>query len=339
MPGTTLLLQLDGKIPNLALMRIAAARRRAGDRVRLRRAGNAQAIQRRLDEETPDRVYASAIFTRTRPLAELVRNAYPQAVLGGSGWSTTTTLANAGIDPDGPVDYSDYPNWRTSIGYSQRGCRLRCPFCIVPTTEGKVSENTTIRGIWRGGKWPRHVLLLDNDFLGQPNWRRRIEELRNGRFRVSFNQGINARLVNAESAAEIASVDYRDDGMKHRRLYTAFDNAKDAKRFFRGAEALIDAGVRPHHLFVYMLIGYWKHETHQDRDWRRREIRALGALPYPMPFERTPELLGFARWVIGGYDRTVPWESWTAARYQPRRLRMNRPEERRLPFPAEEKTD
>ncbi len=335
MPGTTLLLQLDGKIPNLALMRIAAARRTAGDRVTLRRAGNAQAIQRQLGEEAPERVYASAIFTRTRPLAELVRKAYPQAVLGGTGWSTTTTLADAGIEPNGPIDYSDYPRWSSSIGYSQRGCRLRCPFCIVPKAEGAVSETATIADIWRGGKWPRHVLLLDNDFLGQPRWRERIEELRTGRYRVSFNQGINARLVDRESAAAIAGVDYRDDGMRHRRLYTAFDNAKDAERFFRGVGALIEAGVRPHHLFVYMLIGYWKQETHQERDWRRRQIRSLGALPYPMPFRRTPELIGFARWVIGGYDRTVPWEIWEAARYQPARLRLHRTHERALPLTGE----
>ena len=285
--------------------------------------GNAQAIQRQLGETAPARVYASAIFTRTRPLAELVLRAYPQAIIGGSGWSAATTLADAGIDPNGPVDYSDYPRWMSSIGYSQRGCRLRCPFCIVPKAEGAVAETATIADIWRGGDHPRHVLLLDNDFLGQPRWRERIAELVDGRYRVSFNQGINARLVDAESAAALASVDYRDDGMKVRRLYTAFDNAKDAERFFRGTQALVDAGVRPHHLMVYMLIGFWPDESHRDRDWRRRRIREMGALPYPMPFERTPELLGFARWVIGGYDRTVPWAAWKAARYRPTNLRLN----------------
>ena len=329
--ATTLLLQLDGKLPNLALMRIAAARRAAGDTVTLRQAGNAQAVQRRLGEEAPDHVYASTIFTRTRPLAELVKAAYPQATIGGTGWNERTTVADAGIDPNGSLDYSDYPRWTSSIGYSQRGCRLRCPFCIVPRAEGKVREAATIEELWRGEPWPRHLLLLDNDFLGQPHWRERIAELRDGGFKVSFNQGINARLVDAEAAEALASVDYRDDGMKQRRLYTAFDNAKDAKRFFRGMHALIDAGVRPYHLFVYMLIGYWEGETQDDRMFRLRAIRNLGALPYPMPFERTPELLGFARWVIGGYDRKVPWSTWTAAGYHPNGLRLNL-QDTRLPL-------
>ena len=40
-----------------------------------------------------------------------------------------------------------------------------------------------------------------------------------------------------------------------------------------------------------------------------------------MPFERTRELVGFQRWVIGGYDRTIGWEEWTKAQYRPTRLR------------------
>ena len=63
-----LLLQLDGKIPNLALMRIGAHHWDRGDCVVLRRAANAAALERGLWDRF-DRVYASLIFTRTRPLA------------------------------------------------------------------------------------------------------------------------------------------------------------------------------------------------------------------------------------------------------------------------------
>lgn len=40
-----------------------------------------------------------------------------------------------------------------------------------------------------------------------------------------------------------------------------------------------------------------------------------------MPYVRTPETTGFQRWVIGGYDKSIPWAEWTEARYQPRNLR------------------
>ena len=316
-----LILQLDGKIPNLALMRIAAYHRAQGDPVELRRAGNERAIEPRLTDRPPDRVYASAIFTRTRVLAERVSTVYPGAVLGGTGIDPTVSLESVGIDPDGPVDYGDYPGWRSSIGFTQRGCRPRCGFCVVPAKEGAVRPVRTVGEIWRGEPWPRELLLLDNDFFGQSGWRDRLREVREGGFRVSFNQGINARTLTDEQAAEIASVDYRCARMRDRRLYTALDNPRDAGRFFRGVDLLLRHGVRPRHLLVYMLIGYWPGETHTDRDGRREMLRRLGCLPYPMPFERTPELVGFQRWVIGGYDKEIPWAQWSAARYQPRNLR------------------
>ena len=98
----------------------------------------------------------------------------------------------------------------------------------------KIRQEATIADIWRGEPWPRELLLLDNDFFGQPAWRERIAEIRNGSFKVSFNQGINARFLTDEAAEAIASVDYRDDSMKVKRIYTAWDNRKDEQRLFAG---------------------------------------------------------------------------------------------------------
>lgn len=317
---SALLLQLDGKLPNIALMRLAAhLRDNCGEDVVLRQAGNASAIEPRMDDPEWRSVYASLIFERTRPLAERVRYVYPRSIVGGTGWDFATTLESRGVTTM-RQDYSDYPGWRSSIGFSQRGCRLRCPFCVVPRKEGAVREENTIADLWRGDPWPREILLLDNDFFGQPRWRERIGELRDGRFKVSFSQGINARMLDDETAAAIASVDYRDDSMRERRIYTAWDNRKDEARLFAGLDALVRHGVKPRHIMVYILIGYWPGETHEDRDYRRQRLRDFGALPYPMPFERTPELLGFQRWVIGGYDKSIPWREWSGARFQPRAL-------------------
>jgi hypothetical protein len=316
---SVLLLQLDGKLPNVALMRLAAHFRDLGESVTLRQTGNARAIEPRFDDPAWSAVYGSLIFERTRPLAERVRSIYPQAVLGGTGWDLSTTLEGLGVTTM-RQDYSDYPGWRSSIGFSQRGCRLRCPFCVVPRKEGTVREENTIASIWRGEPWPREILLLDNDFFGQPRWRDRIDELRAGRFRVSFSQGINARMLDDETAAAIASIDYRDDQMRERRIYTAWDNWKDEHRLFAGLEALVRHGVKPRHIMVYILVGYWPGEMHDDRDYRRERLRSFGALPYPMPFVRTPELIGFQRWVIGGYDKSIPWNEWSGAKYQPRHL-------------------
>lgn len=318
MPTSALLLQLDGKIPNVALMRIAAHHRDRGDRVELRRAGNAAAAQPRFGDRF-DRVYASLIFTKTKPLAQAVTTQWPGALIGGTGWSVEGSLESIGITTT-EQDYSVYPKWRQSIGFSQRGCRLRCPFCVVPRKEGSMRSEQSIAQLWRGGESPREIILLDNDFFGQPEWRARVDELRAGAFRVSFNQGINARFLTDETAAAVASVNYRDDQMRERRIYTAWDSRKDERRLMRGLELLVAHGVKPRHVMVYMLIGYWPGETHADRDHRRRTLRAFGARPYPMPYHRTRELLAFQRWVIGAYDKTIDWDEWTRARWNPRKL-------------------
>jgi hypothetical protein len=323
-----LLWHLDGKLPNLALMRLASHHRELGDQVELRRVNNTDTlhadafreIEPRFGDPAWDRVYASAIFERTRPLADRLAALYPGCELGGTGsWSLGRTLADVGVC-DGPLDYSDYPDWQQSIGFTMRGCRFHCDFCVVPRKEGRARASGSIAQIWRGEPRPRQLLLLDNDFFGGPAWRDRIDEIRTGRFRVSFVQGINVRVLSDEAAAAIASVDYRAVDMRERRIYTAWDQLGDERVLFRGLERLVAHGVKPDHVMVYTLVGYAPGETHEERDHRRRRLREFGVRPYPMPFVRTPELVGFQRWVIGAYDKTFSWERWQAAGYSPRRL-------------------
>ena len=318
----TLLLHLDGKLPNIALMRIAAHHRALGDDVVFRHAPTIAAVEPEIGD-TFDRVYASAVFERTRPVAERLLVVRPDAIVGGTGWSLTRTLEDVGITTR-EQDYSIYPRFRPSIGFSQRGCRLRCDFCVVPRKEGAARDEQSIAALWRGAPHPREILLLDNDFFGAPTWRARVDELREGAFKVCFSQGINARMISDEAAAAIASLDYRDDSFKVRRIYTAWDSKEDEKTLFRGLDRLVAAGVKPDHVMVYMLVGYWPGETHEDREHRRLRLREWGARPYPMPFTRTPELLGYARWVIGAYDKGIPWAEWSSARYQPRNLGARR---------------
>lgn len=324
-----LLWHLDGWLPNLALMRIAAHHRALGAVVELRRVSNGSSldakawreIEPRFGDPAWDRVYASAIFERSRPLVERLVVLYPGVEVGGTGsWSLGRTLADVGIVDDGPLDYTAYPGFTASMGFTQRGCRFRCSFCVVPRKEGRARPHGTIAEIWRGEPQPRHLHLLDNDFFGNPLWRDRIAEIREGRFRVSFTQGINARVLSDEAAAAIASVDYRADDMRERRIYTAWDQLGDERVLFRGLDRLVAHGVKPDRIMVYMLVGHAPGETHEQRDHRRRRLREYGCRPYPMPFVRTPELLGFQRWIVDAYDKTIPWERWKAAHYNPRKL-------------------
>lgn len=319
-----LLLQLDGKLPNIALMRLGAHHKALGNSVELSRTPTIESVERGF-WDSHDEVYASAIFEKTRPVVKRLREVFPAAVVGGTGIDLITTLESIGVTTKAQ-DYSLYPKFRQSIGFTQRGCRLACSFCVVRRKEGEVSKENTIPALWRGEPWPRELILLDNDFFGETDWRERIAEIRTGGFKVCFSQGINARALTDETAAAVASVDYRDDSMKVKRIYCAWDNRGHEGALFRGLDLLTKHGVKPDHVMVYVLVGYdhasesARPELTDDDFHRQRRLREFGARPYPMPYVRTPELVGFQRWVIGAYDKRFSWPQWKTAGYRPERL-------------------
>src|SRR5687767_8482894 len=184
------LTQLDGKLPNLALMKLAHYYRSRGDEVILSRSA-----QRDLFEPPYDLVLGSQIFDFSTRKAEVFRANFPNAVIRGTGTGDFQTVEDFIGEADYEFyDYSDYPEFPHSIGFTQRGCRLKCGFCVVSWKEGKVRGLNTVHDIWRGPGHPKQIHLLDNDFFGQPDWRARAEEIIEGGFEVCFNQGINVRL-------------------------------------------------------------------------------------------------------------------------------------------------
>lgn len=330
-----LVIPFDGKLVSLASARLAAFHRAAGDHVVVRRAGNVGAIQPQLGDPKWDRVYGSLIFTRTRPLALEAQRLYPQIELGGTGWNLETTLPTE-VEATAP-DYSDYPLATYSIGFTQRGCRLSCRFCVVPRKEGKARHVATLREIWRGAGHPLQFVLLDNDFFGNPRHEEIVAEARDLNAEIALVQGINARLLSKKAAKLLASIRIMDGKFKRRRVYTAWDGRKDEQVLFRGLRALVDAGFSPDMIMVYMLIGEEPGETHADRDYRRAKLREFGCRPYPMPYTRDgelgDELVAFQRWIVQRKDVTdpktgapyVPWEEWWGkARGEPRKLGARR---------------
>lgn len=296
------LTQIDGALPNLALMKLAHWHQSRGDDITLTRH-----IDRDMFEGQFDKVYGSAIFKFSHERIGRFRAQWPDAELGGTGTDSKAMVEDITGDHEG-IDYSGYPDFAESIGFTQRGCRLKCKFCVVPTKEGKNRSVNTIAGIWRGGDHPKKLHLLDNDFFGQPDWRTRIAEIRDGQFKVCISQGINTRLMNDEAAEALATIEYRNTKFSARKLYTAWDNLGDEAVFFRGVDTLERAGIPPKHLMAYMLIGYDKTET-WARIWHRFNRMVERQIdPYPMVYDRArTDLLCFQRWVIAGLYRFVSW--------------------------------
>ncbi len=313
---------LDGKIPNLALMHLAAWHRSRGDEVHFR-----PSIERTFDEPEYDKVYGSAIFTTTQKKIALFRQHFPEAIVGGTGSGNPVTVEDIVGDGFDEYDYMSYTEkvtklrknesierpWSSSIGFTQRGCRLKCGFCVVPKKEGKNRSVRTINEIWRGSPWPKNILLLDNDFFGQELWRERIAEIRDGKFKVCFSQGINVRKVDDESAEALASIEYRDGKFKERRLYTAWDNIGDEAVFFRGVDTLERHGVKPSNLMAYMLIGYDKRETWERIHYRFDRMVERGIEPFIMVFDpKDVRRKKFQRYVNMGLYRLFPFSEYDA---------------------------
>lgn len=320
--------------PNFAILTLTAGLKAAGEEVRLVRAGDRRELW-----DNPSRVLGSSVFSFSAPTRAVIDREWGPVTWGGTGiWRRQgrrvvdmgpllSSVLPGNTEALAP-DYSLYPAFTPSMGFTQRGCRLTCGFCVVPAKEGRPRAVRSVPEIWRGPGHPRTLLILDNDPFGQPpeEWRARLREIREGDFRVCFAQGINVRLVDEESACELATVRYSNVRFNRRRLYTAWDNLGDEAVFKSGVQTLAAAGIPPKHLMVYMLVGFDPRETWERILYRFSELVSLGCLPYPMVYEReraaknsgaSPEtrahvkkLLAFARWASTGLYRAVAWEDY-----------------------------
>lgn len=330
--------QLDGSLPNLALMRLSAWHRSQGDEVFWER-GTA----RHMWEPEYDTVYASAIFEYTQKAAEKFIRQFPGALVGGSGGDSSLRVEDIVPSQFVGLDYSGYPDFTGSIGYAMRGCRFKCGFCVVPKQEGEARSNHAIGQIWRGPGYPKDIHLLDNDFFGNPNWRAVVDEIVTGGYRVCINQGINLRLLAGhpwnvpklnwtpevirsyealadEQVEALVAMKPRDDSFKGQRIYAAWDNLGDEEVFMRGLDRLERHGVNPDHVMVYMLIGYDRRETWDKIFYRYNRMMERGVRPYPMPFHKLRftnqahyrRLRQFQAWIIRGTHKKTPFEEFNA---------------------------
>jgi hypothetical protein len=302
-------------------MKLSAWHKARGDQVHFSRSP-----YRSPTEPHYDRVYGSAIFSFSVQRVARFKAEFPEALLGGTHDTSNTATVDdiTGADFAG-LDYSLYPDFTASLGFTQRGCRLKCGFCVVPRKEGKPRPVNTVADIWRGKPWPKHLHLLDNDFFGQPEqqWRARLDEVRKGGFKVCFNQGTNIRLLTPEAAAALASVHYTDDQFKQRRIYTAWDNIGDEAVFFRGVDVLREAGIPPEHLMAYMLVGYDRRETWERVLHRFHRMADIGIKPFPMvygdrrrglPGQPEGRTLGqFQRWAVRRLYTVLPFAEYDPA--------------------------
>ena len=268
------LIDVDSKIPNLALMRISTWHKQRGDRVKL---GYAPLF------DDPDKCYASKIFDFTDE-PQFMPNC--ETVKGGTGYDLTAMLPFEDYDRIMP-DYSLY-GCDYAIGRFTRGCPNRCPWCVVPKMDGsEVRHVADLTDFWDGQKVVR--LLDDNIMADSDEFCRDCEQLSKAGVHVIW-EALDIRLITDETAEALASVKHTD-----KRLHFAWDGHGQDEAVPRGIEILAKHGIKPWRLMFYVLVGF---NTSREYDLHRiTTLRDMGAHPFVMPFDKTDRYQkDLARW-------------------------------------------
>jgi len=267
------LIDIDSKIPNLALMKLSAHYQEYGFKTELTQP---------LFAEEYDSVFASKIFPDTgMPVIN------GDVVVGGSGSGNNDWLPNE-IEHIMP-DYRLYRDVDYSMGFTSRGCFRKCPFCVVPEKEGDLRENADIYEFW--DLTHKKIVFFDNNILALPEHFERIaNQILLAEVRVDFNQGLDIRVL-SDSQAKLLS---KMKPISQWRF--SFDSMSYESGFRKGAQRLIDAGVNPRRIMVYVLCGF--DEELEDELERIRIIKHdYGFDPFVMPYNKTDSRGQLAMWV------------------------------------------
>lgn len=276
------IIQVDGKLPNLALMKIAGYYENLGDQVEWY-LGN-------LYESMYDMIYASKIFS----FSETPDLPFGKSVMGGTGFDFYNRLP---IEIENTsISYSLYPGCNYHIGFSMKGCRFNCKFCCVPKKEGRPYNYNTIDEILTNPKGDNRLMLLDNDFFGGTDWKQNLERIIELKLKVCFVQGLNIRIITDEQSQLLAKCNYQNSHFNQKYLTFAWDKYNDGKIVKAGIERCNKAGIPCKHMQFFVLIGF---DSTPNQDMERvMTLRELGCMPFVMPFNKSdPYQKRFTRWV------------------------------------------
>ncbi len=287
------LYDVDSKIPNLALMKLSAFHKSKGDAVEL---------YSPIMHQMYDKIYASTIFNFSDK--SYLRD---DMVIGGTGWNMERSLSDE-VETLAP-DYSLY-NYPHNLGFTQRGCRLKCKFCVVPKKEGAPKSTNMIDELWTQ-RTSNFLVLLDNDFFGNPDWKDRIAEINEYDLRVNFSQGINIRNLTEEQANALASVKFRNIKNTRSQIHFAWDDPRHEKLIHRGIKRCLEAGIKTWQMTFYVLIGF--HSSESGDLHRVETLRSYGCDPYVMPYNKDDAYQkNFTRWVNHKATfNVVPWHEYS----------------------------
>jgi len=219
-----LLIDIDSKMPNLALKKIETYYRSQGQEV---------LWNMPLMRYKADKIYVSCIFDWNKHLCD----EWGGAEIGGSGYSISKKLP----------DDIDCMKPKINFGFTTRGCIRNCYFCIVPQKEGYIKAVGDIYDFWDGEA--KEIIVIDNNILALPEHFKLIcSQIKKENLWVDFNQGLDHRLLTDKMCKQLVSV-------KTKQLRFAFDDLAYKKTALRAIKILKDNGVRDWKARWYVYAG------------------------------------------------------------------------------------
>jgi hypothetical protein len=266
-----MLIDIDSKIPNLALMKISSYYKNQGHDVGFQ-------------IKNPDKIYISCIFEKNASQVEGIKRMYPSSeiVVGGSGINNIQLPDD--IEYQKP-NYDLYPS-EYMQGYTTRGCVRDCPWCIVRKKEGHFRRHQHIKDFYD----PRFdmVMIMDNNWLADKKWFMETTDfILENKLKV-IDHGMDIKLLDKEIAQRLKELNF-SKGYKF-----AFDQTQDEKAVRRGIEILNDAGIRGRDISFYVLAGF--NTTHQEDLARCQLLKNLGVCAFIMPYKNDKFIKKLARW-------------------------------------------
>jgi hypothetical protein len=189
---SVLLLDVDSRLPNLALMKLSRYYKERGKKVVL--------AKKRAFLPGAGEVFASCIFNSesSRGHVRALKKYYgPDLQIGGSGVNLQLRLPPEIEAME--ADYDLYPELKDrAIGFITRGCPCNCPFCVVPLKEGTPRKVNNLSSLL--GKNRKKLILLDDNLLAYEDAPAILAEMADRDIRVNFTQTLDIRFVTREKA-------------------------------------------------------------------------------------------------------------------------------------------
>jgi|TARA_Y100000310_G_scaffold321433_1_gene379051 hypothetical protein len=276
-----LLLNIDSKLPNIALKKIEMFHKLQGDEV---------VWDMPMMLGVADKTYASCIFARNYDVVANYKGLYPALNVGGTGYDLTVKLPPE-IDAMKP---------KINYGFTTRGCVRRCAFCVVPKAEGNIRVVGDIYDVWDGHA--KSIVLYDNNILALPKHFTKIcNQLVKEDIAVDFNQGMDIRLVTPEICELFNKLKFTDG------LRFSFDHPS-LEKAIRAKVKLLRKFYKRKYILFYILVGY--DTTFEEDIHRLQVIKELGCRAYIMRHENTPREKRYIRmaqwanqfWTFGKFD-------------------------------------